>query len=122
MSHRMQRVRVLLRQVGSEVLRRLKDPGLEGVLVSITDVTVTADLAHARFFVSVLAEPEGRGAVLAALNRAAGHFRHELAQKVRLKKIPEVTFTLDESMERAARLFSTLERVLPREPQGEGQE
>jgi ribosome-binding factor A len=109
MSHRAERVRDLLIEVGSEILRRVKDPALGQDLISITDVKVAADLGTARFYISVLADPLRQQEVLKALERAAGFFRHELRHEVRLKRIPEVRFELDHTLEHAAHMMKVLQ-------------
>ncbi len=109
MSHRTERVRDLLIEVGSEILRRVKDPALGEELISFTDVKVAADLGTARFFVSVMADPLRQQEVLKALERAAGFFRHELRHEVRLKRIPEVRFELDHTLEHAAHMMRVLQ-------------
>lgn len=113
MSHRLERVRDLLVEVGSEVLRKVKDPALGNELISITDVKLTPDLSQARFFVSVLAEPERQVEILKGLERASGFFRHELRHEVHMKRIPEVTFELDHTLERALKLTRLLESSRP---------
>lgn len=110
MSHRLDRVRDLLLEVGSEVLRLIKDPGLGQELVTLTDVKVSPDLSQARFFVSVLATPERQTEVLAGLERASGFFRKSMRERMRLKRIPEVHFTLDRTMEEAAALMDLIGR------------
>ncbi len=118
MSHRAERLRDLLMEIGSDILRRVKDPALGDELISITDVKVAPDLGQARFYVSVLAEAERQREILKALERAAGFFRHELRPEVRLKRIPEVHFELDQTLEHAASLMKLLEqtRVAPEKP------
>lgn len=120
MSHRLERVRDLLIEVGSEVLRRVKDPALGNELISITDVKLTPDLSQARFFVSILAEPERQAEILKGLARASGYFRHELRHEVRLKRVPEVTFEVDHTLEQALKLTRLLESSRPKgEAEGE---
>ena len=108
MSHRVERVRDLLIEVGSEILRKVKDPALGNELISITDVKLSPDLGVARFYVSVLADPERQAEILKALERASGFFRHELRTAVRLKRIPEVRFEVDHTLEQAAHLMRVL--------------
>ncbi len=118
MSHRVERLRDLLMEIGSDILRRVKDPALGDELISITDVKVAPDLGQARFYVSILAEAERQQEILKALERAAGFFRHELRPELRLKRIPEVHFELDNTLEQAAHLMKLLEQtqVAPEKP------
>lgn len=104
----MERVSDLLREVAADVLRRVKDPGLGDDLVSITQVKVSPDLSSAKFLVSTLAAPERRPQILEGLNRASGFIRHEINRQVSLKRIPQVSFAYDPSLEQGARLLSLI--------------
>ncbi len=108
---RMERVSDLLREVAADVLRRVKDPGLGDDLVSITEVKVSPDLSSAKFLVSTLAAPERRPEILEGLNRASGFIRHEINRQVSLKRIPQVSFAYDPSLEQGARLLSLINEV-----------
>ncbi len=108
MSRRQQRVSDLLREVASDVLRRVKDPGLGDDLVSITEVKVSPDLGSAKFLVSTLAPPERRPEILEGLNRASGYIRHEITRQISMKRIPQVSFAYDPSLEEGARLLGLI--------------
>ncbi len=110
---RLERVKDLLREVGAEILRDIKDPAVANQLVSITEVVVTPDLSYAKFRVSILAEPDAQRSALEGLGRASGYVRHELKHKVHMKKIPQVSFELDDSLERATRMSALLANALP---------
>ena len=87
-----------------------KDPRLVG-LVTVTAVDVTRDLRQARTFVSILGTESERAATLDALESMRGHLRSLLAKSLRLRVAPEITFKLDESVARAARIESLLAQV-----------
>lgn len=87
-----------------------KDPRLVG-LVTVTAVDVTRDLRQARTFVSILGSESERAATLDALESMKGHLRSRLAKTLRLRVAPEITFKLDESVARAARIESLLAQV-----------
>lgn len=108
MSRRQKRVSDLLREVAADVLRRVKDPGLGEELVSITEVKVSPDLSSAKFLVSTLAPPERRPEILEGLNRASGFIRHEINRQISMKRIPQVSFAYDPSLEEGARLLSLI--------------
>jgi ribosome-binding factor A len=97
-----------------------KDPRLVG-LVTVTAVDVTRDLRQARTFVSILGSDSERAATLDALESMRGHLRSRLAKALRLRVAPEITFKLDESVARAARIESLLAQVRADEKKkGEG--
>lgn len=127
-NRRMEQVQNLLREVGSEVLRRIKDPAVSGCLVSITQVLVTSDLSNARFLVSILpalapvdpdaeaeapvvSEKDKQQLVLEALNRASGFVRHEIKSQVRLKRVPVITFDQDMTIALGSKMDRLFEEV-----------
>jgi len=106
-SDRMRRVDEAIRQViGEIVASELKDPRVG--FVTVTDVRTSADLRFARVYVSVLGTPEERDASLDGLQSAHGYVQSRIASELRLKRTPELTFSYDETTERAMRLGSIL--------------
>jgi ribosome-binding factor A len=103
------------REVADILERRLRDPGLSH-WVNITGVDVNHDLSLARIYVTMLNDGAERERTLAALERASGFVRHELASRLGLREVPEVRFKLDESVERGARVDELLRRLETGEP------
>lgn len=119
MSRRLLRINDLLRETISELIsRQVKDPRLASV-VTVTDVETSSDLRHARIFVSVLGSNEEKDTALSGLRSATKFLRHELGQRVELKRIPELTFVHDDSIERGTRILALLEDVAAEE-RGQG--
>jgi ribosome-binding factor A len=102
----------LLLEVVSEVFRKLKDPGIpsEG-LVSFMRVEVAPDLGTADVKYSYLGDESKLDDLQQALDRSSGFFRREINRVVRLRKIPEIRFHLDRSMEKGAEILTLLEKV-----------
>jgi len=96
-----------------------KDPRLVG-LVTVTAVDVTRDLRAARIFVSILGSDAERKATFDALTSMTSHLRSRLARSLRLRVAPEVSFRLDESVARAARIESLLAEVREKKTEDEG--
>jgi ribosome-binding factor A len=88
----------------------VKDPRVVG-LVTVTGVDVTRDLRHAKVYVSILGSDSERSATLDGLASVAGHLRPRIGRALRLRLAPEVTFKLDESVARAARIESLLAQI-----------
>ena len=110
-TRRVERINELLRDELSQLIgRELKDPRLAG-LISITEVETTSDLRHAKVFVSVFGSDEERQSSLAALRSAAGFLRHEVAQRIEIRHMPELDFRLDASIERGDRILRLLRQV-----------
>ncbi len=111
-SHRIERVNSLMRQEISEILQReIKDPRL-ATSVTITGVETAPDMRHAKIYVSrIVRSEEEKKETLKALESAAGFVRRELADKLRLRHIPDLTFEWDSSIERGAHLLDLLDKV-----------
>jgi ribosome-binding factor A len=94
----------------SELIRtRVKDPRVG--FASVTSVELSADLRHARVFISVYGEPEEQKATMRALEHATGFLRHELAQRLTIRHTPEISFQLDESIARGAHLLELMRQI-----------
>jgi ribosome-binding factor A len=104
---RADRVADLVRAAVAELLlRELKDPRIG--MVTLTQVTMSDDLRHARIFFSVVGSEETRQRSLAGLQSAAGFIRREVGRRLQLRYAPEITFRLDPVPERAQRLSALL--------------
>ena len=111
MAHRIERINNLIRQEISELLRReIKDPRLNH-FVAVTAVSTSADLKHAKVFVSCISSKEEREETLNALTAASGFFRRELTKLLRLRRIPELSFHWDDSIERGDRLLRLIDQI-----------
>jgi ribosome-binding factor A len=113
---RMRRVDEAIRQViGDAVAGELKDPRVG--FVTVTDVRTSADLRHARVYVSVLgadggpSEPQERDDTLEGLRSAHGYLQGRLAAELRLKRTPALEFAYDETTDRAMRVEELIEEV-----------
>jgi ribosome-binding factor A len=107
------RARRVAEQIQRELSRlitvELKDPRLR--LVTVTDVEVTRDLAHAKVFVSVLGSDDASQAV-AALKHAAGHLRRLLAGAMRMRVVPELHFSEDRVLIEGSRLSALINKAV----------
>jgi ribosome-binding factor A len=107
---RAERLAEVIKVETSDIIQRdLKDPRIG--FVSITDVVVSADLRHAKIFVSVLGDDDAKHRTMEGLERARGHVRTELGARLRIRYVPEVLFRLDTSIERGERVVSLMREV-----------
>ncbi len=105
---RMRRVDEAIRQViGDALASDLKDPRVG--FVTVTDVRTSADLSHARVYVSVLGEAETRADTLAGLDSAHGYLQGRIARELKLKRTPTLAFAYDDTTDRAMRLDALIE-------------
>jgi ribosome-binding factor A len=106
----MRRVDEAIRQViGDAVAGDLKDPRVG--FVTVTDVRTSADLSHARVYVSVLGDDEQREASLAGLRSAHGFLQGRVAGELRLKRTPTLEFAYDDTTDRALRVDAILDEI-----------
>jgi ribosome-binding factor A len=104
----MRRVDEAIRQVVGEVVAgELKDPRVG--FVTVTDVRTSADLSHARVYVSVLGDETGREASLEGLRSAHGYLQRRVASELHLKRTPTLTFAYDDTADRALRIDALID-------------
>jgi ribosome-binding factor A len=107
MSQRPSRVGEQIREDLTELLaREVHDPGVG--FVTLTRVSVTADLQQARVYYTALGDDKAKRESKRALERAMPFLRRQLGRRLRLRRIPELQFFYDESIERGDRI----ERIL----------
>ena len=97
--------------VAGLLVRDIKDPRIG--LVTITGVSISPDLRHARVFFSTLGDDEQRVRSLRGLRSAAGFVRGQVAKQLNLRVAPEIAFEFDPSLEEAERLSRLLKASPP---------
>ncbi len=108
--HRTDRVAAQMRRdLGTLVHDAVRELGLPSV--SVSDVEVTRDLAHAKVFVTALMSEKSAEAIK-GLKENAKEIRYQLAQAMKLRHVPELHFFYDDSVDRGERIDQLL-RDLP---------
>jgi len=102
----------LRRELGTLVHAAVREHGLPSV--SVSDVEVTRDLAHAKVFVTAL-QPERAAEAMKGLKELVKPIRYELGKAMKLRHVPELHFHYDESVDRGERI-ETLLRENPTAP------
>jgi len=112
---------VLQRAITAVITRGLSDPRMDvPALTSVTKVDVSPDLKQAKVFVTVTPDQYERR-IVAALGHSAGHISRQVGQQVRLRTIPRLTFALDESLKKEARVLADIHEAMDRTgPDDEG--
>jgi len=95
----------LRRELGTIVRETVREHGLPSV--SVSDVEVTRDLAHAKVFVTALQEERSQEAVK-ALKGLAPQMRYALGKAMKLRHVPELHFHYDDSVDRGERIDNLL--------------
>lgn len=111
MAHRIERVNNLIRREISELIQRqVKDPRLDA-FVTVTAVATSPDLKYAKVFVSCISGKQEEEKILSVLTAASGFLRKELAMNLKLRRIPELSFHWDDSIEHGDRILRLLDQV-----------
>ena len=119
-NHRHERVgEEIAHEINAMLAGELKDPRLEGMVVA-TQVRVQPDMKHARVFISVNGTNKEQSDAIKALEHASGYIRRELVERLQLRRVPELHFTLDlsqEHIERIEQLLNDMKKDKPSAPQ-----
>jgi len=108
MANRGERIASVIRKNIAEIIQfKVHDPHLG--FVSIPEVKVSSDFSYAKVYVSFIKEEDIKPS-LAALNKAKGFIRSELAKKMDTRRVPEIVFELDDGYQREERISKLLEK------------
>lgn len=99
-SHRLARVNEVVREVAaSTILFELKDPRVKNV--TVTRAEVSADLQHAKVYVSVMGSEREQKLTMHGLKSAAGYIQTKVAERLTSRYVPHVSFVLDEGVKKS---------------------
>jgi ribosome-binding factor A len=99
-SHRLARVNEVVREVAaSTILFELKDPRVRNV--TVTRAEVSADLQHAKVYVSVMGSEKEQQLTMHGLKSAAGYVQTKVAERLTSRYVPHVSFVLDEGVKKS---------------------
>ncbi len=98
------------RELAELIQLEVKDPRVG--LVTLTDVEISPDYAHAKVFFTSLKGESGVGEVLAGLRAASGFLRRELGRRIRIHTLPELHFAYDRSVEQGDRLSRLIDEAV----------
>ncbi|MEW5984491.1 MAG: 30S ribosome-binding factor RbfA [Acidobacteriota bacterium] len=110
-------------EIGDLLAREVHDPGIG--FITVTRVGVTTDLQIARVYYTTLGSDAARRETAKALRRAAPFLRRHLAGRLRLRRVPEIEFRFDQSVEQQDRIEQLIqaireERAAASSPEGSG--
>jgi len=106
-----QRVAEQIRRELAELIRQeVKDPRVS--FISLTDVELTPDYAHAKIFFTSMSGADSVPEILEGLRRASGFLRYELGKRIRIHTLPELHFHYDCSVEEGSRLSQLIDQTV----------
>ncbi len=114
MTHRVQRVRELIRRELSMVLE--KDFSFPHALITVHDVQMPPDLRQCFVYVGVIGTGIDKERVLSKLNASRGTLQRSLYKRVILRNSPTLEFRMDDSIERGVRVLNIIENLPPFAP------
>jgi len=97
---------------------QVNDPRLNS-LISITRVITSTDLRHTKIFISSFGDNVNKKEILEGFNAASGFLRSQLAARLQLKYMPELSFQFDDSIERAAKVLRLIDEVASNDAENE---
>ena len=99
-TNRQRKIASVLRKDLVDVLQKAAQDGMQGVIISVSKVSVTPDLGVAKVYLSVFPSNK-RDAIIEGVKSNAPLIRHELAQRTRnqLRRMPELIFFADDSLD-----------------------
>ena len=99
---------ILRKELSVIISQEINDPKLG--FPTVTDVRVSPDLSSAKVYVSFLGKNYKKRDGIEALNRAKGYIKTLLAHSVRMRKIPDLQFVVDDSLDKADRIEEILNK------------
>lgn len=95
-------------EISSIIQEEIKDPDIK--FVTITSCNISSDLSYAKVYFTCLDDSK-REFILKDLNRASGFIRKELCNRIEIRKMPEITFVYDNSIEYGHKIEKILEEI-----------
>ncbi len=118
MSNRIVRINELVQREISDILRQRYTA--ESVAITVSEVRISPDLRDGRVFVAIIGDQATVTERFRWIQKKAPDIREELSKRIVLKFLPRMTYVLDKSSDRVARLLSAMDAIEPRrEPAGE---
>ena len=96
-------------ELAALLTREVHDPGIG--FLTITHVKVSPDLQQARVYYTTIGDDKARRESAKALGRATPFLRRQVGQRLRLKRVPELTFFFDEAIEKSDRIERILQQI-----------
>ena len=110
-THRIARIAEVIREVASEtILFKMSDPRIS--MVTVLRAEVSGDLQHGKIYVSVMGDEEHQKETLYALNGAAGFVQSQLADRMKTRFLPVLTFVLDQGIKKSLEISKLIQEAL----------
>ena len=99
---------IFTEEISKIIMTEIKDEKIK--FVTITYVKISSDLSYAKVYFTTL-DDDNRDEILKALNKASGFIRSQLFERVEIRKMPELTFVYDESIEYGNKIENIIDKI-----------
>ena len=111
-NRRIQKVSSLLRKEISLILNNdLQDSLISENFISITKIEISPDLHYCKIYISCSVDEEKKNYLIELLNNSKSFIRHKLSQRVEMRRVPELTFKIDKTLEQGIAVLKVLDTL-----------
>tara|TARA_Y100000589_G_scaffold250659_1_gene238775 strand:- start:871 stop:1230 length:360 start_codon:yes stop_codon:yes gene_type:complete len=111
-NRRIQKVSSLLKKELSLILNNdLDEPIISDNFITISKIEISPDLYYAKIFITSIVEEEKKEAIVDSLNNSKSFIRHKLTQRIQMRRIPELIFKIDSSLEKGLAVLKVLDKL-----------
>lgn len=103
----------IMREIAGLIRERVKDPRVNSMSVSIVRVELSGDSSHCKVFISSFKGIEDAENAVKGLVSASGMLRREIANRLHIRRCPDLHFIADNSIEHSAEISKMLNDILP---------
>ena len=111
-SFRMDKVNSALQQELSKVINsEIRNPKLDGLVITVTEVHTAPDFSSAKVYISVLNGLSHQDEIIKELAEAEGFIKKRVGEDLFLKRIPSLKFVYDDSLDQGDKIMHLLEKI-----------
>lgn len=112
MNHRMEKVNAEMQRVLSTIINDdLRNPILDDAVITVCAVNTSADFSQCKVYISAVNTTAEHEAIIKELKNSSAFIRKEVAEKLDMKRTPELIFTYDNSLEQGDRILKLLDEI-----------
>lgn len=119
-NHNIDRLTEDVKREISVAMHEIKDSRIADKIVSVSHVEITSDLSYCKIYVSVLGKEKSTEEAIECLKGAAGFFKRRINARIKLRKMPELIFLADNSLDYYDKISKIID-ALPK-PAGDGEQ
>lgn len=119
-NHNIDRLTEDVKREISVAMHEIKDSRIADKIVSVSHVEITSDLSYCKIYVSVLGKEKSTEEAIECLKGAAGFFKRRINARIKLRKMPELVFLADNSLDYYDKISKIID-ALPK-PAGDGEQ